>query len=270
MADEPATEAGKPRANTLDGVTWTRYSISIWSDIHKTAEERALEHPALFPAALVGRLLDCFTRPGDRLVIDPFCGIGSTLLAARAAGKDAVGVELSPEFVEVARARLAAQAAPPDAKAVIYNDDATNLLEYVAPGTADFCTTSPPYWDILARPRSADHKPTRDYGDLDGDLGQITDYDAFLGALLAVMGRVFVALRPGAYACVVVMDLRKKTRLYSFHADLAAQMQEIGFIYDDMLIWDRRADYNNLRPLGYPYKFRVNRVHEFILIFQKP
>jgi len=47
-------------------------------------------------------------------------------------------------------------------------------------------------------------------------------------------------------------------------------MQAIGFIYDDIIIWDRRHEYNNMRPLGYPAVFRVNKAHEFILIFQKP
>jgi hypothetical protein len=51
--------------------------------------------------------------------------------------------------------------------------------------------------------------------------------------------------------------------------DITAKMQEIGFTLDDIIIWDRRQEYNNLRPLGYPSVFRVNKVHEFILIFQK-
>lgn len=270
MSDEPTTEA-KDRANTLDGVTWTRYSISIWSDIHKTPEERALNHPALFPTALVSRLLDCFIRPDQHLVIDPFCGVGSTLLAARAAGKNAVGVELSSAFAEITRERLEAQAAPVEAEAVVYNDNAANLLQYVAPGTADFCVTSPPYWDILSHQRDAGHKPEeiREQDELEGDLSRIADYDEFLDALMEIMSEVLAALKPGAYACVVVMDIRKEAKLYSFHADFAARMEETGFIYDDMIIWDRRAEYNNLRPLGYPYKFRINHVHEFILIFQK-
>jgi len=46
-------------------------------------------------------------------------------------------------------------------------------------------------------------------------------------------------------------------------------MQKIGYIYDDLIIWDRQADYNNMRPLGYPYKFRINKVHEYLMIFIK-
>ena len=47
--------APSKRANDLDGKTWLRNSISIWSDISKTPEEIALKHPAMFPTQLVSR-----------------------------------------------------------------------------------------------------------------------------------------------------------------------------------------------------------------------
>ena len=82
---------------------------------------------------------------------------------------------------------------------------------------------------------------------------------------------MFTALKPGKYCAVVVMDLRKKDKFFPLHADLARKLsEEIGFIFDDMILWDRRQEYNNLRPLGYPYVFRINKAHEFILIFKKP
>jgi len=66
-----------------------------------------------------------------------------------------------------------------------------------------------------------------------------------------------------------VMDIRKKAKFYPFHMDVVNKMQEIGFELDDIIIWDRQKEYNNMRPLGYPFVFRVNKVHEFILIFRK-
>jgi hypothetical protein len=66
------------------------------------------------------------------------------------------------------------------------------------------------------------------------------------------------------------MDLRKKDRFYPFHSDLAARMSKLGFVFDDIVIWDRGQEYNNLRPLGYPSVFRINKIHEFVLIFRKP
>lgn len=69
-------------ANDLDGQTWTRYSISIWSDINKTPEDAGLGHPALFPVELPRRLLRCFTTQEDKVALDAFVGLGSAALAA--------------------------------------------------------------------------------------------------------------------------------------------------------------------------------------------
>ena len=258
----------RKRANDLDGKSWLRNSISIWNDIRKTPEEVALKHPALFPQALVERLLDCFTNESQDRILDPFAGVGSTLLAAKARGKVGIGTELYPEFARIAEERCAAAAG--SGQTIIHNSSALNLLQFIEPESIDFVVTSPPYWDILKQPRSADYKEIRHYGEAAADLGQIKEYHQFLEQLQKVFVPVYQALRPKAYCCVIVMDIRKKNRFYPFHSDLATKLQEIGFLYDDLIIWDRRHEYNNMRPLGYPYVFRINKAHEFILIFQKP
>ena len=92
----------------------------------------------------------------------------------------------------------------------------------------------------------------------------------FIDSLVEVFSGVFNVLRPKKYCAVNVMDLRKQDQFFPIHCDLAKRLENIGFIFDDILIWDRRDDYNNLRSLGYPYVFRINKIHEFILIFKKP
>jgi DNA modification methylase len=265
-------KAPRKRANALDGKTWTRYSISIWSDLRKSREEISLGHPAMFPLALVTRLIEIFTTPENRDVLDPFVGVGTTALAAKRLGKRGIGIELSPEFADIARRRCGQETffETSGGSADIYCADAMNLGDFVEDGSIDLVITSPPYWDILTEARTADYKEIRNYGDEAGDLGRIEDYQEFLTRLRAVFERVFAAMRPGAYCCVIVMDLRKKNRFYPFHSDIASFMQDIGYLYDDIIIWDRRHEYNNMRPLGYPSVFRVNKAHEFILIFQKP
>jgi DNA modification methylase len=269
-----ATRASKKRANDLDGATWTRYSISIWSDIRKTKEEAELGHPAIFPLALVSRLIQCFTTEEDRVVLDPFAGIGSTAIAAESLGKIGIGIELSPEYAEKARKRPSSHdmfgTNNKTGERHIYEADANDLLSLVQPRSVDLVITSPPYWDILLQERTADYKQTRHYGDSLGDLGKIRDYQKFLAALKKVFALVYEVLKGGKYCCVVVMDLRKKDKYYPYHSDIAAFMQDIGFIFDDIIIWDRRHEYNLMRPLGYPSKFRINKAHEYILIFQKP
>jgi len=264
--------AERKRANDLDGRTWTRYSISIWSDIRKSKEELHLGHPATFPIALVTRLIQVFASADDRVVLDPFVGVGTTALAAKRLGKHGIGIELSPEYVEVARERCESQTFfdVTGGAAVIHCADAMDLDSFVERESVDLVVTSPPYWDVLTEKRTADYKEIRNYGSEARDLGRIPGYRDFLLGLKEVFVKVYAAMRTGAYCCVIVMDLRKKDKFFPFHSDVARFMEEIGFIYDDLIIWDRRHDYNNMRPLGYPSVFRVNKAHEFILIFKKP
>jgi DNA modification methylase len=262
----------KPRGNNLDGKDWTRFSISVWSDLRKTPEEVALHHPAMFPLALATRLISIFTNEQQSVIFDPFAGTGTTPLAAQQLGKHGIGIELSPVYAELAKKRFEQLTlfGTGQGSATLHIADARDMLAHVAPQSVDFTITSPPYWDVLTQKRSADYKEIRDYGDEHADLGKISDYRAFLDELKTVFEKVYSASRPGAYCCVIVMDLRKGSRFYPFHSDIANFMQDIGFLYDDLIIWDRRHEYNNMRPLGYPYVFRVNKAHEFILIFQKP
>ncbi len=259
------------RANELDGRDWTRYSISIWSDIKKTREEQGLNHPAIFPIALPARLIECFTRKG-MTVLDPFVGTGTTVIAARQTGRHGIGIELNPEYVEVARQRLNQLSLYEEhaTRADIFQDDARNVANILPANSVDLIVTSPPYWDILLERRTADYKPIRHYGQEKDDLGKISDYDAFLEELAKVFCGCFQTLRPGGYCCIVVMDLRKKGHFYPFHSDLAERLQQEGYIWDDLIIWDRRHEYNNLRPLGYPFVFRINKVHEYVIILVKP
>ncbi len=275
MSDSPNPKRG----NDLGGKEWTRNSISVWDDIRFTKEERKLKHPAMFPSMLVERIIQCFTKSTQLNVLDPFMGSGSTLVAAKQLSRCGIGFEIYEDFVGLAESRLNTPdlfqsldsrgdeiAAP---KHRIITDDAKNIPSHLESDSVDICVTSPPYWDILKQRRSADYKDIRNYGDQNDDLGTIDEYEQFLSELVEVFRGVLAVLKPKSYCVINVMDLRKKSQFFPFHSDLATRLQSIGFILDDIIIWDRRHDYNNLRPLGYPYVFRVNKVHEFLLIMQK-
>jgi len=259
------------RANELDGTRWLINSISVWSDIRKSAEEAALKHPAMFPSMLVERFIESFTTGEQKTILDPFMGSGSVLVAAQRLGRYGIGVELNPEYAALARRRLSQdmfESKPSQVQYEIHEDDARKLLAHVAPNSIDMTVTSPPYWDILNQSRTADNKEIRHYGNLEADLGIIADYEEFIGCLQEVFEQVHIAMKPDSYCIVVVMDLRKKSRFFPFHSDVAAMMGRVGFVYDDLIIWNRQSEYNNLRPLGYPAVFRINKVHEFCLIFK--
>ncbi len=67
-------------------------------------------HPTQKPLCVLTPLIQSFSQPGD-LIFDPFCGSGSTLLAAKLQGRRFIGIELDSAYCDIARYRLRANAA---------------------------------------------------------------------------------------------------------------------------------------------------------------
>lgn len=62
-------------------------------------------HPAVYPLYIVQELIKLLSKPGD-LVLDPFCGSGTTCLAALNLDRDYLGIELNADYVALAESRL--------------------------------------------------------------------------------------------------------------------------------------------------------------------
>ena len=261
----------KDRFNQLDGARWLQNSFSIWRDISKNSEELALNHPAIFPISLAERLIDIYTDKKDAVVLDPMVGSGSVVIAALKKGRRAIGVDLSKEYIQLTKRRLATNYKAFNNKKnyKLVAGDALELDKYVEPNSVKLCITSPPYWDILSEKRTADQKESIKYSNKKKDLGNLHDYEQFLTSFKSVFAKVYDSLQDNGFCAVIVMDIRKKSRFYPFHADITSKLAELGFKLRDIIIWDRQKEYNNLKPLGYPYSFIVNKVHEYVLIFEK-
>jgi len=227
-------------------------------------------HPATFSERDIERLIRFFTKEGE-LVLDPFLGSGSTLLAARDSARRGLGIELIEQWATVATERLG-DVAPADYQ--ILQGDARERLATLAEGTADFIVTSPPYWSILEKKgmkvqaeREAHDLPTK-YSEEAADLGNITDYDEFLDALAAIFAECARVLKPRKYLAVVVSDFRHGPQFVLFHADLARRIEQIGLPLRGITIL--LQDNKNLYPFGVGNAFVSNIHHQYILIHQKP
>jgi len=97
------------RSAPPDAVDW-RDSVGGWASLCSTVWQISPAHrdghPAPFPAELARRAIRLSAWPGE-VVLDPFAGSGTTLLAARQLGRRAIGVECSERYCELAVSRLA-------------------------------------------------------------------------------------------------------------------------------------------------------------------
>lgn len=182
----------------------------------------------------------------------------------------AIGIDINPGYRDVFIERLGLLFENSD-DWVYEVRDARSMSEVAGPESVDICVTSPPYWDILTRRRSADGKSSRPYSENKQDLGNISDYNLFVSSLCEVTRQVESALRQRSYFVLNVMDLRKGGQFYPLHSDASsAILSKTNLILEDIIIWDRQSEYNAMRPLGYPSKFIINKVHEYLLVFRKP
>ena len=260
------------KTNNLTGKEWLQNSFSIWRDLGKTDEERKLKHPAIFTVKLVSKLIDTFCKPNGGVILDPFAGSGTALIAGLLKEKEVIGFDLSSKFKElfINRATNSYKFNPYGLENKYFVENSKYLSKKIEENSVDLCITSPPYWDILNRKRTADSKVNINYSDKNEDIGNIKDYNDFLKALKEISNEVYKVLKPKGYFIMNVMDLRKQSNFYPLHIDASNIAKEIGFNFEDIIIWDRQLEYNNMRPLGYPYKFIVNKVHEYLLILRKP
>lgn len=85
-----------------DFLTWTK---SVWD--FPAVSARQVGHPAPFPEELPRRLIELYTFLDD-VVLDPFCGSGTTCLTALKAKRHYIGYEINPEYLRLAKERLQA------------------------------------------------------------------------------------------------------------------------------------------------------------------
>jgi DNA modification methylase len=99
---------GLPHENTLMTDDFLSLTLDIWS--MPTESARRVGHPAPFPVELPEQLIRLYTYKND-LILDPFMGSGSTLVAAARLDRRAIGYDLDSKYVDISRARVAAELA---------------------------------------------------------------------------------------------------------------------------------------------------------------
>lgn len=92
------------KRNELNSVSF--YLSDIWSDVHRIKHKKDRDdHPCQLPDKLMERIIRIFSKPGD-LVFDPFCGAGTTAIAAKMNERNFFTSDISQEYVDIATRKL--------------------------------------------------------------------------------------------------------------------------------------------------------------------
>jgi DNA modification methylase len=267
------------RLNDLEPKTWLKFQKSWF--IHNPPPRRkdVLRHPGKFPETLAQEFIEFFTKRGQ-VVLDPMVGTGSTLVAALRCERHSYGVELNPEYSALARQvvaeererlgdaaiRLTAQVITGDAAQIADHIQALNIP------LIDYVLTSPPYWDMLHAPGAKTQQQRRTdqtldvyYSDDPQDLGNLSDYNEFIGRLTAIYAGLQPHLRQGAYLTIIVKNVKKGGVIYPLAWDLARNLTETYALKDEK-IWVQ--DNIRLAPYGLGNAWVSNTFHHYCLQFR--
>jgi len=97
------TRNGKGKETTISRDEFLEFTKSVWEFPPESAER--VGHPAPFPIELPYRCIQLYTFKGE-VVLDPFCGVGATCLAAIKTGRHFIGIDVNSDYVEKAKKRI--------------------------------------------------------------------------------------------------------------------------------------------------------------------
>ena len=287
--------------NELTGEEWLYFTKSVWTTAYPSELGHALRkaHGANKPPRLMARLIEFFTRSGE-LVLDPFAGVGGSLLGAAIARgpRRALGIELAPRWAEVyqrvvlelsgenkGRGPVLADLGPNDpggprgfdpSGCELRVGDALAILPTLDAGSIDFVATDPPYNVQLPMTMSGGalsetfSNRRTDYAmvtDDPADLANAPDYPAFLDRMEAVLAELARVLKPRRYAVLIVRDAYQDGQYMFTGADVAGRAAGVGLTPKGDLIWYQAG--TRLRPYGYPTGFVPNIAHQHLLVLRK-
>lgn len=267
--------------NCMNPKEWVKAQIGVWQFYYEGRDIREKEiHPATFPIALARRCIDLFTHRGE-LVLDPFVGSGTTLVAARDADRNALGFDLNEKYVELSRERLQGLSRSPVTRQIAVCDDARNIDKYVNPGTVKLIVTSPPYANLLNRKRKNKSRRGRErkneqYGKVEQysqdprDLGilPLEEYSLEMGEIFA---KLLPLLQPKGHCVINVPDMWWEDERITIHVSIIEVMRKVGYELRNIIIWDRTNIVNRVGIFGWPSNYITMGVtFEYLLHFWRP
>lgn len=265
--------------NCLTGKEWLKSQLGVWQFYYESRDIRDKTlHPATFPISLAKKVVSLFTHEGE-LVLDPFVGSGTTLIAAQDLNRNAVGFDLQQRYINLCAQRLAGNNLFNQSQQVAILDDAKNISKYLQKETVSLLWTSPPYANLLNRVRKNKSRRERDNDQLH-KIEQYSQDPRDLGTMdneqyTQVMGDIFESLlpllKPKGHCVINVPDMWWENKRITIHVSLINELRKRGYELRNTIIWDRTNIVNRIGIFGYPSNYiTMGTTFEYLLDFWKP
>jgi DNA modification methylase len=270
------------KLNDLDGGRWLYFTNTIWKTDYPPDATHQLRkaHGAMKPPRAMAELVEFFTHKGGQ-VVDPFAGVGGTLLGAELAGRWGVGIELNPRWIEVFDNIAGAYgisggelvrlngASVRRIRSRIERGSCLEVLPEMEAGSVDACICDPPYGP--GQGRVSFRKETNFDMDTDDpeDFGNADSVEDFLTLMARTGAEVHRVLKPQRYFVILIGDRYMGGEFLPLGYLTAQKMRTVGFELKGMKIWWNAATQRRLKPYGLGNCFVPNITHQNVVILRR-
>lgn len=231
-----------------------------------------LKHPAPYSYIDIEKLCD-YENITNKVVLDPFLGVGSTFLATYKTNQN-IGIELNTEYISMLKDRfkelnfegLSIQ----DMK--IINGDCLSEITHINK-KIDVVITSPPYFSILKNntkgirtDKSQSRQGIVHYSESEKDFENFYSYSDYIKKIGDLFEKILKKKNNELSAYIVISDFTVDKKEKNVHGDLIEELSKRGYNYcgTDYILQNQKSIY----PFGYPYKIVLNHIYQYIIKFR--
>ena len=194
-----------------------------------------------------------YTKPKE-VVLDQMCGCGTTLIECKLTGRHAIGLDINPKMVDIAKKNLEFTVDDniPKVNIEVRVGDARNL-KGIKDNSIDLIATHPPYLDII---KYSD-------GKIEGDLSNIHNIDKFCREMRKIAQECLRVLKPKKYCTILIGDTRRRKYFIPLAYRVMQIFLDVGFRLKEDIIkhqWNCKTT---------PYWSRMSENYNFLLIMHE-
>lgn len=269
--------------NDLSGSEWLYWTETLYLTSFPPDQTHGLrkKHGAMKPPELMAEIISFFTKKHE-LVLDPFAGVGGTLLGAALVERRSLGFELNPNWVKIyhqiqADFLIKDETFIPKSAGfgkkidgILYLGDCLELMKKIADQSIDALITDPPYGcqhNINGFQNETNFNMFNLREEL--DFANAPDFETFLNLIQEFGHEAWRVLKNRRYLIMIIGDRYIKGEYFPLGFLVAEKLRQIGFKFKGIRLWSNKATQRPLKPYAIYTSFAPNITHQNILILRK-
>ena len=269
--------------NELSGSQWLYWTDTLYITGFPPDATFGLrkQHGAMKPPELMAEIISFFTKK-DEVVLDPFAGVGGTLIGAALTERRGIGFELNHRWVEIYRQiqreyvvvngvlQAKAHNRGQPISAPLHEGDCLTLMADLETDSIDAIITDPPYG---CRHRVTGFEKETNFNmfnpDTPLDFANAPDFDSFLQLMERFGREAWRVLKNKRYLIMIIGDRYVQGEFMPLGFLVAEKLRQVGFKLKGIRIWSNKATQRPLKPYAIYTSFVPNITHQNILILRK-